>query len=80
MATVKKKLTSCAHYFKDTIAAWVINVATGTGDKQSADFSNRGVTGDEYKLSDIPAFGKDITSTRALNTAKLNRTNKYCLP
>lgn len=51
------------------IVPWVINVGSGTKDRDLSDFSSRGVAGDPYKFIDVVAPGSGICSTRALGTA-----------
>jgi serine protease AprX len=51
------------------IVPWVINVGSGTKDKDLSNFSSRGVEGDFYKHVDVVAPGSGIISTRAPNTA-----------
>jgi serine protease AprX len=53
-------------------APWVISVAAGTKDKQLADFSSRGVAGDEYLHPDITAPGVDIVATRSSTGIVMN--------
>lgn len=50
------------------IAPWVVNVGSGTKDKDLSGFSSRGVEGDPYKHIDVVAPGSNICSTRAPNT------------
>jgi serine protease AprX len=53
-------------------APWVISVAAGTKDKQLADFSSRGVAGDDYLHPDITAPGVDIVATRSSTGIVMN--------
>lgn len=53
-------------------APWVISVAAGTKDKQLADFSSRGVAGDEHLHPDITAPGVDIVATRSSTGIVMN--------
>jgi serine protease AprX len=53
-------------------APWVISVAAGTKDKQLADFSSRGVEGDNLLHPDITAPGVDIVSTKSKTGVVMN--------
>jgi serine protease AprX len=53
-------------------APWVISVAAGTKDKQLADFSSRGVDGDNLLHPDITAPGVDIVSTKSKTGIVMN--------
>ncbi|KZE64794.1 hypothetical protein AWM68_09015 [Fictibacillus phosphorivorans] len=53
-------------------APWVISVAAGTKDKQLADFSSRGVEGDNLLHPDITAPGVDIVSTKSKTGLVMN--------
>ncbi|RDU37371.1 peptidase S8 [Neobacillus piezotolerans] len=53
-------------------APWVISVAAGTKDKQLADFSSRGVAGDQFLHPDITAPGVDIVATRSSTGIVMN--------
>nr|WP_255574275.1 S8 family serine peptidase [Halobacillus sp. Nhm2S1] len=53
-------------------APWVISVAAGTKDRQLADFSSRGVSGDQLLHPDITAPGVDIIATKSSTGLVLN--------
>ncbi len=50
------------------IVPWVVNVGSGTKNKQLSGFSSRGLAGDPYKHIDVVAPGSGICSTRAPGT------------
>jgi serine protease AprX len=53
-------------------APWVISVAAGTKDRQLAEFSSRGVAGDEHLHPDITAPGVDIVAARSSTGVVMN--------
>ena len=50
------------------IVPWVVNVGSGTKNKELSGFSSRGLAGDPYKHIDVVAPGSGICSTRAPGT------------
>ncbi len=53
-------------------APWVISVAAGTKDYKLADFSSRGVAGDEFLHPDITAPGVDIIAAKSSTGLVMN--------